>query len=347
MMTEQTSLMPAASPVALGEASPLPPQTWQRALAAWEIHLQSATTRSTYASAVRAFFTVPGVPEELAALEVAMLDVYGGALRRRADKDAPPAQRLAPATVNLRLAALRSFLGYCRKRKWLSPELTRGAVADALECRRGRVQREYQIVQGDELGRLLDAASAEAYDPLRALALVALALGAGLRVGELVALDVGDLSLDKTRVKVRSGKGSKDRTVPFSQEVHALLVAYLADTGRSLQRTADLTTPLFLSRNHLCGSGRLTTRQARRVIVAAATRAGLDAEKHITPHSLRHSYAIGLLRGDPQTGQPGAPLPAIAKLLGHSSVSVTGRYLNHFEDEELARYTPSLHWKQA
>lgn len=320
------------------------PMTWQRALDAWCVKLQSDTTRATYAGQVRAFFTVPGVPD-LAALELDTLDAYAGALRMRASKDAPPAERLAPSTVNLKLAALRSFLTFARRRGWLSPLLTSEAIQDGLQGLRAHVQRPYQIVEDDELPAMLDAAAADAYDAPRALALVALGLGAGLRVAELCALDVSDLASDATGcyVDVRGGKGNKDRQVPISPDVYELVLAYLTATGRAIHRTADRTTPLFLSRKQRSGSGRLTTRQARRVIVACATRAGLDANgKRITPHGLRHSYAIALLTGDAETGRPGAPLPAVSKLLGHSSVAITGRYLAHFERRDLATYAPTL-----
>jgi integrase/recombinase XerC len=318
--------------------------TWGAALDAWRVKLQSDTTRATYCGQVRAFFTVPGVPRELAALDVELLDAYAGALRMRASKDAPPADRLAPATVNLKLAALRSFLSFARRRGWLSPLLSGEAISDALEGLRSQVQRPYQIVEGDELGDLLTAAGEDRYDAPRALALVGLMLGAGLRIAELVSLDVGDLASDATGcyVDVRAGKGNKQRQVPIAQDVYELVSAYLAATGRAVHRTADRGTPLFLSRKCRGGAGRLTTRQARRITVACATRAGLSSRKRITPHALRHSYALDVLAGDPEQGRAGAPLPAVSKLLGHSSVAVTGRYLAHFERRDLGAFAPSL-----
>ncbi len=81
-------------------------------------------------------------------------------------------------------------------------------------------------------------------------------------------------------------------------------------------------------------------------MVATAERAGVAAPslqyKRFTPHSLRHSYALDVLAGDPATGRAGAPLPAVTKLLGHSSVAVTGRYLAHFERRDLGAFAPSL-----
>lgn len=333
-------------------SAPLPARTdetpervtsWTAALVAWRVKLQSETTKATYTSAVKAFFTTPGAPD-LSALRLETLDAYRGALAMRASKDAPPDTRLAPSTVNLKLAALRSFLHFCRRRGW-TPGLTSEAIADGLEGISAHVQRPYQIVEGDsELAALLDAAAADAYDPARALALIGLALGAGLRIAELCALDVGDLANDATGpfIDVREGKGRKDRQVPISQDVYEIVAAYLASTGRAVHRTADRGTPLLLSRKSKSGNGRLTTRQARRVILACVHRAGLDTQKRITPHGLRHSYALRVLAGDPEHGVPAAPLPAVSKLLGHSSVAVTGRYLAHFERRDLGQYAPSL-----
>lgn len=321
--------------------------TWQQALCAWEVGLQSAATRATYTGQVRAFFGTVGVPA-LDALDFGTLYAYAGSLRLRASSSDPHLLRLAPATVNLKLAALRSFLHFCTDHEWIPPALTADKIARALERMHAQVQRPYQIVEsGDELEALLEAAEFAPYDAPRARALVALALGAGLRIAELVALDVGDLANDATScyVDVRDGKGHKQRQVPISPDVYELVTSYLDSTGRAVHRTADRAAPLFLAHGNR-GITRLTTRQARRVIVALARQAGLRApslsRKRITPHGLRHSYAIALLAGDRERGREGAPLPAVSKLMGHSSVAVTGRYLAHFERGELARFAPTL-----
>lgn len=321
------------------------PITWGRALDAWQLKLQSETTRATYTSAVRQFFLVPGVPD-LAALDVDVLDAYAGALRFRGYKDAPPSERLAPSTINLKLAALRSFLGFCRRRGWV-PALTGEAISDALEGLRATVQRPYQVIEGDELPAMLDAAAADAYDAPRAVALIGLALGAGLRVAELCNLDAGDLASDATGcyIDIRAGKGHKQRQVPIAPDVYELVNAYLAETGRAVHRSADRATPLFLSRKRQSSAGRLTTRQARRVIVACAERAGVGDHKRITPHALRHSYALDLLAGDPAAGRPSAPLPVVSAMLGHSSIAITGRYLKHFDRRDQAKYAPTLRRK--
>jgi integrase len=71
----------------------------------------------------------------------------------------------------------------------------------------------------------------------------------------------------------------------------------------------------------------------------------VSLRKRITPHSLRHSYALDLLAGDPETGRAPAPLPAVSKLLGHSDPKTTMRYLAHFERRDLTTYAPTLRWR--
>lgn len=347
-MQELTTTMTTTSTPATFARLDGAPLSWERALAAWLTHLRSERTRATYAASVRAFWTVEGMPQTLDALTVEHLDAYAGALALRAEAVTEQAARLAPATVNLRLAALRSFLAFCRRRKWLAPDLTAEAIADALTGVRASVQRPYQVLDADELEALRYAASEDPWQAARAVALAVLAWGSGLRVAELVALNVGDILQDRggAFLDVRSGKGRKQRQVPISEDVLALMVKYLRATGRELHRAADRGAPLFVSTPaaiRRTADRRLSVRHAQRIITEAAKRAGFDnVGKHISPHALRHSYALRVLSGDPTTGQEPAPLPAVSKLLGHSGVAVTGRYVNHFERADLQRYAPRL-----
>ncbi len=151
---------------------------------------------------------------------------------------------------------------------------------------------------------------------LRDCALVELLYGAGLRVGELVALDVRDVDLRSGDVRVW-GKGGKERVVPLPAAARAALRAWLD----SRRREGVLAEPLFTS---LRGGGRgspaprrLGERDVRRVLSAIAQRAGVA--DHVHPHRLRHSYATHLL-------DMGADLREIQELLGHASLSTTQKY---------------------
>jgi site-specific recombinase XerD len=140
---------------------------------------------------------------------------------------------------------------------------------------------------------------------------------------------VGDLSEDEHEdliLRVRQGKGRKDRLVPLSRDAEAIVRAYL--TARKLKRTSkrDAQEYLFPSRKGR-GHGGLSTRRLRGIVEQYVKAAGVN--KPISPHSLRHTAAITWLRDS------AAPVPVVQKLLGHASLSTTQRYVDHLEIEEL------------
>jgi len=149
---------------------------------------------------------------------------------------------------------------------------------------------------------------------LRDRALVELLYGAGIRVGELVALDVRDIDLHRGDVRVW-GKGRKERVVPLPAAARNALREYL-DQRR---RPGVLAEPLFTSLRSKKGEmpRRLDPRDVRRILRTRAERAGLVDRVH--PHRLRHSYATHLL-------DMGTDLRAIQELLGHASLSTTQKY---------------------
>jgi len=151
---------------------------------------------------------------------------------------------------------------------------------------------------------------------LRERALVELLYGAGLRVGELTALDVRDVDLRAREVRVW-GKGGKERVVPLPAAAREALAAWL-DLRR---RPGVLSEPLFTALRGAAppgpGARRLSERDARRLLGARARRAGVADGVH--PHRLRHSYATHLL-------DMGADLREIQELLGHASLSTTQKY---------------------
>jgi integrase len=161
-------------------------------------------------------------------------------------------------------------------------------------------------------------------------------LGAGLRVAEAAALDVGDLLEDGqggALLAVRSGKGSRSREVPIRCELEDLLRLYFDETGRALGEAG----PLF--RAHDRGARararrRLTAGAIRDAVAVAARRAGIRA-KRVTPHSLRHTYALAALRR-------GGNVVAVAKLLGHRHIATTQRCVAHLELSDLRATVPPL-----
>jgi integrase/recombinase XerD len=135
--------------------------------------------------------------------------------------------------------------------------------------------------------------------------------GAGIRVSELVGMDVDDVDLDEGSVLVR-GKGNKERVVPLGRFATAALSAYLT-RARPTLAGARSGGALFLNQR----GGRLTRQGAARILNSAARRAGLS--KPVTPHTLRHSFATHLLEG-------GADIRVVQELLGHATLSTTQIY---------------------
>jgi integrase/recombinase XerC len=151
---------------------------------------------------------------------------------------------------------------------------------------------------------------------LRDSALLELLYGAGLRVGELVALDVRDVDAQTGDVRVW-GKGGKERIVPLPGAAREAIAAWLAHR----RREGVLGEPLFVSLRRgerlPDRARRLGERDVRRVLRSVAARAGISDRVH--PHRLRHSYATHLL-------EMGADLREIQELLGHASLSTTQKY---------------------
>jgi integrase/recombinase XerC len=143
----------------------------------------------------------------------------------------------------------------------------------------------------------------------RDVALFALLYGAGLRIAEALALNLGDAPLPGGEAALRVlGKGAKPRLVPVLPAVREAIAAYLAARGPGA--SGD---PLFVGAR----GGRLDPAVAQRALREFRRLAGLP--EHATPHALRHSFATHLLGG-------GADLRAIQELLGHASLSTTQRY---------------------
>ncbi|MET0740969.1 MAG: site-specific tyrosine recombinase XerD [Candidatus Nanopelagicales bacterium] len=166
-----------------------------------------------------------------------------------------------------------------------------------------------------EVERLLAAAESDGGPrPLRDRALLELLYGAGARISEAVGLDVDDVDLNSGVVLLR-GKGSKERRVPLGRYAVDAVSAYLVRGRATLVAGASRPShALFVNTR----GGRLSRQSAWAVIRSTAERAGLDAA-HLSPHTLRHSFATHLLDG-------GADVRVVQELLGHASVTTTQVY---------------------
>jgi integrase/recombinase XerD len=163
----------------------------------------------------------------------------------------------------------------------------------------------------DDVVALLRAPDARTPAGLRDRAMLELLYGAGLRISELVALDVDDVDLEDGAVRVL-GKGGKEREVPVGRFAREAVEGYLS-RARTAFATPRTRGALFLNSR----GGRLTRQSGARILEGHARAAGL--ERHVTLHSLRHSFATHLLEG-------GADVRVVQELLGHASVATTQVY---------------------
>ncbi len=162
----------------------------------------------------------------------------------------------------------------------------------------------------DEVARVLAAPDRSAKG-LRDRAVLETLYGAGLRISELVGLDVDDVDLEEGSVRVL-GKGGKERDVPLGRFARDAVSAYLTRV-RPEFAAARSRSALFLNQR----GGRLTRQGCAGILAARATEAGI--EKKVSPHTLRHSFATHLLEG-------GADIRVVQELLGHASVATTQVY---------------------
>ncbi len=226
-------------------------------------------------------------------------------------------------TVARKVAALRAFYRDLHRR---------GEVADnpAARLRLPKVKRTLpKFLSVEAAGELMEAPSAASSDgPLldRDRALLELLYGAGLRVSELVGLDLQHLDLPARSARVL-GKGSKERLVPFGEPCAQALQQYLTQRPRLRHPRSGAQHPqaLFLGRH----GTRLTARQVQHLVRRYGMSAAGRADVH--PHALRHSCATHLL-------DAGADLRGIQELLGHASLSTTQRYTHVSIDRLLEVY---------
>lgn len=226
---------------------------------------------------------------------------------------------LAPASIGRKLATLRSFFRHLAREGSAGRNPARALPSPP----RSRALPSSLTV--DEASRLLDGPGPSRRSPLRDRALLELLYSSGLRVGELVGLDIGDLDLGGGAVRVR-GKGRRERVVPLGGKAGLAVARYLAEERRGGRGSEE---PVFLNLR----GGRLTSRSVHRVLGGRARLQGWN--RALSPHALRHSFATHLLSA-------GADLRAIQEMLGHRSLSTTQRY-TRLDVEQLARVWESAH----
>ncbi len=283
-------------------------------LAEWLDHLTSVDqasvhTRRAYLNDLRQLARF--LAEQGVSLDGATRDELRGFLAARFGRD-------QPATLARKQSAIRAFYEH---------RVRRGTLPDS-PARRLQMPRRRRslpnVVAVDDAFALMRAPREDTPAGLRDRCALELLYGAGLRVSELVGLDVRSLIDGATAVRVL-GKGQKERVVPLVGKVRAAVHAYLAARGKLRPAGDALLVNLR--------GGRLTARSVARHLARYALQAG--TRRHVHPHALRHSFATHLL-------DMGADLRGIQELLGHASLSTTQRY-THVSTERLVQVYENAH----
>lgn len=232
---------------------------------------------------------------------------------------------LQAITQAYHLVALRGFLKYLAQRgiESLEPSLVELPHV---------VRKQVTFLQYDEIERLLAEIDTETETGLRDRAIIELLFSGGLRVSELVKLNRDSINLSRREFIVR-GKGNKDRPIFISEAAADWVEQYL-------ERRTDTLVPLFLNNSKNLQAvdtngnyRRLTTRSVERIVQKYAKLAGIT--KHVSPHTLRHSFATDLLMN-------GADLRSVQAMLGHSDISTTQIY-THVTDPHLKEVHERFH----
>ncbi len=229
-------------------------------------------------------------------------------------------RKLARATVARHLSALRTFFKF----------LVREEIVEANPARTVATPKREKylpaVLQTSDVALLIEQPDTSTTLGVRDAAWLELLYASGLRISELVGIDLDDLELRSRLVKVR-GKGAKERIVPFGSKAEAALRAYIAVRGELIRNIEE--EAVFVNYR----GERITTRSIRRLFDGYVRDAALRAG--VSPHTLRHSFATHLLNA-------GADLRGIQELLGHASLSTTQKY-THLNDWQLMAVYKKAH----
>jgi integrase/recombinase XerD len=220
---------------------------------------------------------------------------------------------VAPATLQRKVACLRSFYRHLRRQDMVADDPT-------VHLRAPRQSRRLpQVLTRDEVAKLIAQPGGTEPTALRDRALLEVMYACGLRASEAIGLEISDIDLEDGVLRAR-GKGSKERLVPIGSAASRALAVYL---GRGRPRLVGDRMEARLFVNHR-GSG-LTRQGLYKIVQRHARSAGLD--DRMSPHTLRHTFATHLLAG-------GCDLRSLQEMLGHADIATTQIY-THLSAERL------------
>jgi len=253
----------------------------------------SVHTVDAYGRDLRQFFKIIG-DKSLQTLDVSDMKTYIYALQRAG---------ASKRSLARKLSSLRSWWKYWVRRGDVAQDIFKGIEAPKLD------KTLPVFLEDREVGQLLNAFELWPKHRARDVAMIDLLFSTGLRVAELVSINVADLNWDRAEIRVL-GKREKERVVIMGHAAMASLQDYLAIERRSLLKRPS-ERALFISEK----GTRMTTRTVQRIFEKLSTIMG----KPVTPHVLRHSFATTMLNH-------GADLRSVQELLGHSSLQTTQLY---------------------
>ena len=223
------------------------------------------------------------------------------------------------STISRKLACLRSFFKFLTRENVVA---NNPAVGIATPKREKKLPSFLEV---QEIENILDAAAGPSLSSKRDRALLETLYSSGIRVSELVGLNVEDTDVLGGVLRIR-GKGKKERMVPIGRKAQEAIREYMEKRGNDYGKDGGA---LFLNKN----STRLTDRSVRRILIKYVRKASLH--KDVSPHTLRHSFATHLL-------DRGADLRSVQELLGHESLSTTQIY-THVTTKRLKEVYEKVH----
>ena len=258
----------------------------------------SANTLESYRRDIKKFLNYMSKKKKLSAAQVDRLELNAFLASLYNSK-------LSTATISRCLASLRSFFNYL-----LQEGLIKNNPAYELEA--PRIEKKLpRVLSSSEIDRLLEQPQAAHNNGLRDKAMLELLYASGIRVSELVSLNITDFDPTVGYLRCR-GKGMKERIVPIGSLAVKNVSEYLRRTRVSLLRNRE-EPALFLNHH----GNRLTRQGFWKILKKYSRQAGIQGE--VTPHTLRHSFATHLLEN-------GADLRSVQEMLGHSDIATTQIY---------------------
>ena len=233
-------------------------------------------------------------------------------------------RKYAETTVARKVAAIRSFFSFLESEGMISSNPTEGLASPRV----GKMLPK--AISPNEVDELLEQPCKRSTpEARRDRAMLELLYATGMRVTELVSLDLTNLNLDPENAYVKcSGKGAKERVIPIHEQAAEAVQEYLDEPRPALVRNKN-EKALFVNRR-----GERLTRQGFWLILKGYARAA-NLREDVTPHTLRHSFATHMLRG-------GMPLRHVQEMLGHANISTTQVY-THLTTEHVREVYEKAH----